>query len=105
MVNILFLVMFFSGCYPKTMGKSTSSLKKETVQQPSNVLLISIDTLRADHLGCYGYQEIGTPHIDQLAKEGILFHSCYTTVPITLPSHSNLMTGQYPLHLISRSAT
>jgi len=100
-LSILFLVLFSIGCYPKSVAKNTIALpesgKKQAVQQPNNVLLISIDTLRADHLGCYGYQGIDTPHIDQLAEEGILFPSCYTTVPITLPSHSTLMTGQYPL--------
>ncbi|MGA1871112.1 MAG: sulfatase-like hydrolase/transferase [bacterium] len=61
-----------------------------------NVLLISIDTLRADHLSCYGYTKIQTPHIDSLAHDGIRFASHYTPVPITLPSHATLLTGLYP---------
>ena len=62
-----------------------------------NILFISIDTLRADRLGCYGYSDVQTPNIDQLAKEGTLFPQCYTPVPITLPSHTSMLTGQYPL--------
>src|SRR5205823_7864759 len=52
-----------------------------TAQGGTNVLLITIDTLRADHLGCYGYQGIKTPHIDGLARDGVLF----TLSPLTLP--------------------
>ena len=58
-----------------------------------NVLLISIDTLRPDHLGCYGYQDIATPNIDRLAEEGFLFLDACATVPLTLPSHASLLTG------------
>ncbi|MGA1841786.1 MAG: tetratricopeptide repeat protein [bacterium] len=61
-----------------------------------NLLLITIDTLRADHLGCYGYKKIETPTIDRLASEGVLFSQALTPVPITLPSHVSIMTGTYP---------
>ena len=61
-----------------------------------NVLLISIDTLRADHLGCYGHPVIRTPNIDRIAAEGTLFEQCTTPAPITLPAHTSLMTGTYP---------
>ena len=61
-----------------------------------SVVLITIDTLRADRLGCYGYADIETPHLDRLAREGILFESAVTTVPFTLPAHSSIMTGAYP---------
>ena len=59
-------------------------------------MLITIDTLRADHLGCYGYGEIKTPVIDALANEGVLFQNAYTPVPVTFPSHVSLLTGTYP---------
>ena len=52
---------------------------------PLNVVVITIDTLRADHLGCYGYKEIRTPNIDRLAQEGTRFERAYTPVPITFP--------------------
>lgn len=61
-----------------------------------NVLLISIDTLRADHLGCYGHPVVKTPNIDRLASEGVRFLQCTSAVPLTLPSHASLMTGVYP---------
>ncbi|MCD6451953.1 MAG: sulfatase-like hydrolase/transferase [Acidobacteria bacterium] len=61
-----------------------------------NLILITIDTLRADHLGCYGYQKIKTPNIDKLASSGIRFARTYCQVPITLPSHTSIMTGTYP---------
>jgi arylsulfatase A-like enzyme/Flp pilus assembly protein TadD len=61
-----------------------------------NVLLISLDTARPDHLGCYGYEEISTPVVDGLAGDGILFEDAMTSVPLTLPSHASLFTGLYP---------
>jgi len=64
---------------------------------PPNVLLVTIDTLRPDHLNCYGYHEIQTPAIDSLATDGIRFEQAYTPVPITLPSHSVILTGTYPM--------
>ena len=61
------------------------------------VILITIDTLRADHLGCYGYAAIRTPNIDALAADGVQFQNAYSAVPITLPSHASMMTGAYPM--------
>lgn len=62
-----------------------------------NVILITIDTLRADRLGCYGYAEAQTPNIDQLARAGARFTRAYTPVPITLPAHAALFTGSSPM--------
>lgn len=62
----------------------------------SNVLLISIDTCRADFLGCYGYNRNTTPNIDELAKTGILFENVISPVPLTLPAHTSMMTGTVP---------
>jgi len=64
--------------------------------RPQNLLLITIDTLRADHLGCYGYQKAQTPTIDALARQGIMFRQAFTPVPLTLPAHASIMTGLYP---------
>src|SRR6202171_4695475 len=61
-----------------------------------NVVVITIDTLRADHLGCYGYKQIRTPNIDALAADGVRFERAYTAVPVTLPSHTVIFTGTYP---------
>ncbi|MGH9367068.1 MAG: sulfatase-like hydrolase/transferase, partial [Thermoanaerobaculia bacterium] len=62
-----------------------------------NVLLITIDTLRADRLGCYGFAEIRTPRIDSLAEDGALFERCVSSTPLTLPSHTTIFSGTYPL--------
>ena len=64
----------------------------------ANVLLITIDTLRADHLGCYGYKAIHTPTIDALARDGILYPMAISQVPLTLPEHVAILTGTYPFH-------
>lgn len=62
-----------------------------------NVIIITIDTLRADHLGYYGYQRIRTPHIDALARSSARFSHAYTPVPLTLPAHTSLFTGSFPM--------
>ena len=61
-----------------------------------NVVVVTFDTTRADHLASYGHAGIKTPAIDSLAAAGVLFEHAYTAVPITLPSHSSLMTGKVP---------
>jgi tetratricopeptide (TPR) repeat protein len=58
--------------------------------------LISVDTLRADHLPAYGYRAVETPHLDALRKDSVLYKNAYTHVPLTLPSHVSLMTGLLP---------
>jgi len=62
----------------------------------TNVLLISIDTCRADHLSCYGYPKATTPNIDALAQRGVLFKNAFSPVPLTLPAHSSMLTGTVP---------
>jgi arylsulfatase A-like enzyme len=61
-----------------------------------NVLLVSIDTLRADHLGSYGYGRETSPHLDELAREGVRFARAFTTASWTLPAHMSIMTSRYP---------
>src|SRR5262245_54022150 len=61
-----------------------------------NIVLITIDTLRADHLGCYGYNQKTSPVIDQFALRGLRFQNAYSAVPITLASHATILTGVYP---------
>jgi len=67
-----------------------------TAKSQPNVVIITIDTLRADHLGCYGYKQIRTPNIDALAAESARFERAYTPVPVTLPAHTAIFTGTYP---------
>ena len=61
-----------------------------------NVLLISIDTCRADYLSCYGYRRKTTPNIDAVASRGILFENVISPIPLTLPSHCSMLTGTTP---------
>lgn len=61
-----------------------------------NLILLTIDTCRADRLSCYGYDRETTPNLDRLASEGVLFENTRTCVPITLPSHVSILTGLYP---------
>ncbi|UCG17022.1 MAG: sulfatase-like hydrolase/transferase [Phycisphaerales bacterium] len=61
-----------------------------------NVLLITLDTTRADYLGCYGHPGSHTPNIDRLASEGTIFTQCTAAAPSTLPSHTTIMTATYP---------
>jgi choline-sulfatase len=63
---------------------------------PINVVLITIDTVRADHLGCYGYKNIQTPTLDSLGRDGIVFERAISQVPLTWPSHAAILTGLYP---------
>jgi arylsulfatase A-like enzyme/Flp pilus assembly protein TadD len=62
----------------------------------TSVVLISVDTLRADHLSCYGYKALATPNIDSLARGGTIFSEISSQIPITLPSHVSLFTSTYP---------
>jgi arylsulfatase A-like enzyme/glycosyltransferase involved in cell wall biosynthesis/ubiquinone/menaquinone biosynthesis C-methylase UbiE len=63
---------------------------------PKKIILISLDTLRADHLGCYGYYRNTSPVIDELAKNNIMFNYAFTTCSFTLPAHASMFTSKYP---------
>ena len=73
-----------------------SGCRKQPRGRRPNIILIVVDTLRADHVGCYGYQRDTTPNIDRLAREGILFRNAISAAPWTLPSIATLVTSQYP---------
>ena len=68
----------------------------ERVARP-NVLLVTIDTLRADRVGCYGYARAATPTLDGLAARGVRFATAIAHVPLTAPSHASMLTGRTPL--------
>ena len=92
--------MFNSRWYALLLFASLLAPRRCAAAAPAaepNVVVITIDTLRADHLGCYGYKQIRTPNIDALAAEGIRFERAFTPVPVTLPSHTVLFTGTYPM--------
>jgi arylsulfatase A-like enzyme/Flp pilus assembly protein TadD len=75
------------------LGSSLGQSRKPPVV---NVVVVTIDTLRADHLGCYGYKQVRTPNIDALAADSVRFERAFTPVPITLPAHTVIFTGTYP---------
>jgi len=89
--------------YPRVGWKvkepgTTNLIQKTSAKQIQHVILISIDTCRADHLSCYGYSRRTSPNIDSIAREGILFNHAITPAPTTLPAHSSMLTGTTPLY-------
>jgi arylsulfatase A-like enzyme/thioredoxin-like negative regulator of GroEL len=77
-------------------GERSTTPPPAAVPAAKNLVIITIDTLRADRLGVYGYAGARTPAIDAAAKAGVRFTRAYATAPITLTSHASLMTGRYP---------
>jgi arylsulfatase len=74
-------------------------------QALSNVVLITLDTTRADHLGCYGYSRNTTPHIDRFSRDAILFSNAFSVIPLTTPSHASILTGLHPAtHQVYRNS-
>ncbi|MCP4147295.1 MAG: sulfatase-like hydrolase/transferase, partial [bacterium] len=89
------VIVLFTGI-PGSSVKSRVKAKLET-DSGLNLLFITIDTMRDDHIGAYGYKEAQTPNLDRLANNGALFENCYSPVPVTLPAHSSIFTGKYPI--------
>ncbi len=93
-VAVIVAVVLFFLIRGGTAGKIASA-------RGLNLLFITLDTTRADHIGAYGYQNGQTPTLDSLARQGVMFENCYTSVPLTLSSHCSIFTGRYPLgHLV-----
>lgn len=82
-------VLLFYLLSPKIRVRKDSNL---------NVLLITLDTTRADRIGCYGYENAKTPNLDSLASGGVQFSNTYCQVPLTCPSHCSILTGTYPIY-------
>lgn len=83
-------LLALAGCGHEPAGPPASASKP-------NILLVTVDTLRADHLGCYGYFRDTSPTIDALAEESVFFERAYCPMATTLPSHASLLTGLLPL--------
>ena len=88
---ILIVMLIALGCIKITTGRDPNVLGRDP-----NVLLIVIDTLRADHLGCYGYERDTSPNIDRFSKTGVLFQNTYCQIPTTAPSFVSIITAKYP---------
>ena len=114
-VPALLVVALVAGC--AAFGQAASTSPSQTKLQPRSgiprsgtpqdsaarfkrtrpsVILITIDTLRADHVGCYGAQTVKTPTLDALAHDGVVFERAISQVPLTWPSHAVILTGTYP---------
>lgn len=78
------------------LGFACSLPASQNLPGSTPVILISVDTLRADHLSCYGYHRYSTPVIDSLARRGTLFTQIDSQIPLTLPSHTSLLSSTYP---------
>jgi choline-sulfatase len=79
-----------------SLSAGCARVTPQTSAAARNVVLITIDTLRADHVGAYGYARARTPTLDALAAGGVVFDRAYAAAPITLTSHATLLTGRYP---------
>ncbi len=91
---VRWLGVLAAGILLATMGACTES--PEPAPFKPHIVLITIDTVRADHLGCYGYFRDTSPVIDRLAEESVLFENCLAPIATTLPSHTSLFTSTYP---------
>lgn len=81
----LLLALVFLGAAPPPAGKA-----------PPTLVLLTLDTTRADHLGAWGWPHAKTPHLDALARRGTRFARCDTAAPVTLPSHATILSGLFP---------
>lgn len=78
------------------MSARVDAADPSTPAKPLNVILISLDTVRPDHLSCYGYRRKTTPNIDRLAEDGVIFTQAFSQAPNTFPSHLSILTSRYP---------
>ncbi len=85
-----------AGVVVPVAGCSRGGNSELRVPDGTPIVLVSIDTLRSDHLPAYGYAGVETPAIDRLRRDGILFEHAYTQVPLTLPAHVSMLTGLLP---------
>src|SRR5258708_34887920 len=92
-MNVRAALLVSSLCLPLGLRAGASAQRKTL---PPDVFLITIDTLRADHVHCYGYDRVQTPALDGLAKDGVRFAQAFTPSPITNTSHASILTGLLP---------
>jgi arylsulfatase A-like enzyme/Flp pilus assembly protein TadD len=101
-VTLLLLVLpgadAFAQAAPATPDREHSSSPSGVARSRTrpSVILITVDTLRADHVGCYGAQTVKTSTLDSLAHDGVVFERAISQVPLTWPSHAVILTGTYP---------
>ncbi len=89
---VVLALAWLAACHPRVEEGSVPTFAPGSI----NLVLVTLDTLRADRLPAYGYVGIATPALDAIAREGVRFDNAATTVPFTLPAHSSILTGVYP---------
>lgn len=80
-----------------SVALSMAACTQPAQDRPPNIVLITLDTTRADHLGAYGYERANTPHLDRFAQQAVVYETAYATSSWTLPSHASLFTGLLPM--------
>jgi arylsulfatase A-like enzyme/Flp pilus assembly protein TadD len=88
-------LLVLAGCHSKPAAIPSAQDEIPRLR-PLNIVVVTVDTLRADHLRCYGYANIETPALDALAQRGVLFENAVAQTPLTPPSHASIFTGQNP---------
>jgi choline-sulfatase len=96
LASVMAATVLAGGC--RAPGESAAAGRTEAAGGPLNLLLVTLDTVRSDHLGCYGDAAAETPHLDALARQGVRFAHASSPVPLTLPSHTTILTGLLPPH-------
>jgi len=91
-------VFLFFQLLPRRPDSRVQSLWASRGVEKPNVILVTMDTTRADHLGCYGNPNVRTPNLDALARRGVLFEQAAAASPLTLPAHCTILTGMYPTY-------
>jgi len=95
------LILLGAAVIPACSGNVDTTAGREAVRRgeaPLHVLLITLDTARADRFRCYGRKDAETPNVDRLADRGVLFENAIASVPLTVPSHASILTGAFPTH-------
>jgi arylsulfatase A-like enzyme/Tfp pilus assembly protein PilF len=90
------LAIFVARRPPSNEAGARALLASRAAGKDVNLLVVTLDTTRADRLGAYGFDRGTTPHIDALAENGVVFEHATAAVPLTFPSHTTIFTGQYP---------
>ncbi len=96
LISLIILLSLSPACARKPEPAAEKKPAAASPRQDMNVLLITLDTLRADYVSCYGSKKVSTPVIDDLAARGVRFAQAIAQVPLTTPSHASILTGTYP---------
>ncbi len=94
-VTIIIIILIIIGLLATRVFRTRLPRNLSQTTEP-NIIIITLDTTRADYLGCYGNEHIRTPVLDTLAREGVLFEQAFSVQPVTLPTHASILTGLNP---------